>query len=272
MSPWGYECREKLLKQNKVKPTEKRPTKWDGFVPPGPAHYEKIPEIFCGPGFSHIKRAPAYSFGINTPIIYKKPATKPNAPQFNIRGMTRKGIATTPQGTIAEKCELPSWRSKTPGPGAYTLKDDAYLKNAPAYSIRMKAKPPYEPWDQWTCPPNMYNPAMVNIKKPPAYSFGDRYKRKDDNKLPGPGDFDPKHDRIQKKIPEYSFGRRLKTLAQALDRNAGPAPNMYCEKRLMYGKKSSPAPSFGIRHSPYLGKFTAYEIPSRLEMLARDLV
>ncbi|KAJ2948163.1 hypothetical protein O0L34_g9972 [Tuta absoluta] len=269
MSPWGYECRARLIKQNKTKLTEKRPTKWDGFETPGPAHYEKIPNIFCGPGFSHIKKAPAYSFGLCTPVQYTKPVAKPTAPQYNIRGMTRKGKDTTPLGIMAEKCEMPTCKTPKPGPGAYTLKTEAYLKRAPAYSMRIAAKPPYEPWDQWTCPPNMYNPPQM-VKKLPAYSFRESSKRQDDNKLPGPGDFCPKYDRVQKKIPAYSFGQRLKTIAQ--NRTSAPAPNAYCEKRLMYGKKSSPAPSFGIKHSPYLGKFTSYEIPSMMEILARDLV
>lgn len=48
-----------------------------------------------GRGYSKIKRAPAYSFGLSLPTTLSKPAAKPNAPIFNVSGFTCKGIFFT---------------------------------------------------------------------------------------------------------------------------------------------------------------------------------
>ena len=65
----------------------------------------------------------------------------------------------------------PNWppgdKVKVPGPGAHDVKPRVGLKRAPAYSLRLAAKPPYQPYDMWTPPPNMYCPPIpqkyVNI-------------------------------------------------------------------------------------------------------------
>ncbi|XP_049883769.1 outer dense fiber protein 3-like protein 2 [Pectinophora gossypiella] len=262
--PWGWECRSRLVKQVQTKPTERRRVPGDDLQLPGPGQYDP-PEIFCGKGFSKIKQSPAYTFGHRTPLL-GKPAAMPNAPMFNIQGMARKGCHRITHSIIRPHCIPPGFRMKIPGPGAHSPQDLAQIKRPPAYSMRIAAKPPYEPYDMWTCPPNMYNP-YIPKKSAPAFSFGPSSRQLKPQNIPGPGDHDPKFEYVKKTKPAFSFGapfrnpRGFKT----------PAPNTYCEKKYMYTKPSTPAPSFGIRHSPYVGKPAVYLKPSKLELLAKDL-
>ncbi|XP_047984575.1 outer dense fiber protein 3-like protein 2 isoform X1 [Leguminivora glycinivorella] len=256
--PWGWECRAKLVKQLPAKPTQRRGTA--DTTAPGPQQYE-VPELYGGKGYDHIKRAPAYSFGLAIPASVAKPAVGPNARVFNIRGFTKKGTERIPGGVVGPKLEPITDRTNKPGPGAYTPGNVRY-KRPPAYTCQPPARPPYEPWDMWTCPPNMYCP-YIPLKKPPAYSLGYAARNLTSADLPGPGAHDPNFKYPQKKLPAYSFGYPFRP-APTKDT---PAPNNYCEKKFLLPKRSSPAPSFGIRHTPYLG-----ELPAQLKSSKLDLV
>ncbi|XP_072940927.1 uncharacterized protein [Epargyreus clarus] len=257
--PWGWECRAKLIKQVPAKPTEKRKPVSAGVQGPAPNHYE-IPQIFCGKGFSNVKRAPAYTFGHLT-VMRTKPITTPYAPMFNTQGLGRKGQHRITHSVVGPLRDPPGGKLKVPGPGAYTPNARLRYKRPPAYSVRPAARPPYEPWDQWTPPPNMYCPPHIG-KKAPAYTFGCMVKPLQPQELPGPGQHDPKFEYVDKNKPAFSFGGPFKPLKP----QDTPSPNTYCEKKFIYPKRTIPAPSFGIRHSPYLGKQEEFMKPSKLEL------
>ncbi|XP_061709050.1 ciliary microtubule associated protein 1A-like [Cydia pomonella] len=258
--PWGWECRAKLVKQLPAKPTKRRGPVSGEAAAPGPLKYE-VPELYCGKGHGHIKRAPAYSFGLAIPANVIKPAARPNAPVFNVRGITKKGTSKIPGGVVGSQLEPVSDRTRKPGPGAYTPGNVRY-KRAPAYTCQPPARPPYEPWDMWTCPPNMYCP-YIPLKKPPAYSLGNAIRNLNAASIPGPGAHDPKFAYPQKNQPAYSFGHPFRPLPPP----DYPPPNNYCEKKFMVQKRTAPAPSFGIRHTPYLGELPAQLKPSKLDLV-----
>ncbi|CAH0592541.1 unnamed protein product [Chrysodeixis includens] len=258
--PWGFECRAKLVKQNPAKPTIRTRAISAETDSPGPDHYEP-PKVSEGPGYAKIKRSPAYTFGYKTTACILKPAASPNAPILDVRGITAKGTYKIPGGLMTPQIDPPGSKMKNPGPGAYSPMTRLRVKRMPAYSMRMAAKPPYQPFDSWTPPPNMYCPP---IPKPtaPSYTLGypDRILSK--AYMPGPGEHDPKYKIVQRSKPAFSFGAPYRDLPHY----ETPPPNTYCEKKFNVNKRSIPAPSFGIRHTPYLGKEAEYLKTSKLDL------
>ncbi|XP_045493398.1 extensin-like [Colias croceus] len=259
--PWGWECRAKLIKQFPSKPTERRGKIGGEISCPGPQHYE-TPPIFCGKGYSKIERAPAYTFGHVTPVSFQKPLLTPKAPVLDTSGASPKGPYKIHHGVVSPRLEPPGDKTKTPGPGTHAPKSEIRYRRPPAYTMRPAAKPPYQPWDQWTPPPNMYLPAKPT-KKPPAYTLGYAARELSVQYMPGPGEHDPNFNFVKQSKPAYSFGAPYKSPKPKKE----PSPNAYCEKKFMYPKRTIPAPSFGIRHTPYLGKQAEYLKPSQLNIV-----
>ncbi|XP_030027598.2 outer dense fiber protein 3-like protein 2 [Manduca sexta] len=260
--PWGWECRAKLVKQLPAKPTERRRTAGGRPKAPGPNKYE-LPQIFCGKGFCKIKRAPAYTFGHLTKVEFSKPVTIASAPMFNVQGLGRCGPYKITHSVVTPTIEPPRDKLKVPGPGTYIPHFGAKYKRPPAYSLRPAARPPYQPWDQWTPPPNMYCPP-ISCKKPPAYTLGYMARSLKEQDFPAPGEHEPNFNYVKRNKPAYSFGAPYQTAKPPKT----PAPNAYCEKKFMVSKRTIPAPSFGIRHSPHLGKPEVFLKSSKLDVLA----
>ncbi|VVD05288.1 unnamed protein product [Leptidea sinapis] len=256
--PFGYECRAKLVKQVPIAPTTPRGPVSGNAESPGP-QYES-PQIFCGKGYNKIKRAPEYTFGRNTPTNFQKPLLTPKAPVLDISGHSKKGRCRITHGVVSPRYD-PVDKTKTPGPASYLPKTQLSYKTPPAYTIKPRAKPKYEPWDQWTPSPNMYLPPIPQ-KKPPAYTLGYAARNLKAQDFPGPGEHDPNFNYVRKSKPAFSFGAPFRTTKQP----KLPAPNAYCEKKFMYIKRTTPAPSLGIRHSPYLGKQEEYLMDSKLNI------
>ncbi|CAH0727420.1 unnamed protein product, partial [Brenthis ino] len=263
--PWGWECRAKLVKQLPAKPTEKRGQLSSAVQNPGPHHYE-MPEVYCGKGNSGIKRAPAYTFGQQTPVTFNKPVILGCAPMLDISGMGPKGQYKIKHDTISPRID-PQEKGKNPGPGTYVPRSEVKYKRPPAYSMRPAARPDYQPSDQWSPSPNMYLPYLPGKKKSPAYSFGSMSKELSGPAIPSPGTYEPNFKYIEKSKPAYSFGAPWRSLKPPKI----PPPNTYCEKKFMYTKRTIPAPSFGIRHTPYLGKRHEYLKSSKLDLVISEL-
>ncbi|KAF9801606.1 hypothetical protein SFRURICE_015100 [Spodoptera frugiperda] len=263
--PFGYGCRSRIVKQVPAKPTIRTLPILQELVTPGPCHYEP-PNLNAGKGFSNIRRPPAYSFGQvlrpNWP-----PAVSPNAPLVDISGTSKKGPHRIPGGLMMYKTELGTDKLKRPGPGAHEPKFYVQVKRPPAYSMRLAAKAPYRSLDTWTPPPNMYCPPIPK-PKPPSFSFRYRTDIYYTSKTPGPGQHNPNHDYVRRSKPAFSFGPRFKPVRST--ELYTPAPNAYCEKKFLISKPSVPAPSFGIRHSPYLGKRAVSMKPSDIETRIRQ--
>ncbi|CAH2102361.1 unnamed protein product [Euphydryas editha] len=260
--PWGWECRAKLIKQVPTKPTKPRGQVSCDAKCPGPNHYE-TPEIFCGKGYSHIKRAPAFTFGHLTPVSKSKPPILNSAPMLDTSGMGPKGGYKVKHGVVSPRIEVSQEKGRTPGPANYAPRSEIMYKRPPAYSMRPPAPPPYQPWDQWTPSPNMYLPRIPGKKNSPAYTFGNPAKELSSQMIPCPGSHDPKFKYVQKTKPAFSFGAPYRSLKPP----KVPPPNTYCEKKFMYPKRTIPAPSFGIRHTPYLGKQHEYLKSSKLDLI-----
>ncbi|KAJ8735654.1 hypothetical protein PYW07_007274 [Mythimna separata] len=257
--PFGYECRSRIMKQVPVKPTVRTGTISQETASPSPQAYE-VPELCGGKGFSKIKRAPAYTFG-KVLAPHFPPPLKSNAPMIDVSGIHSKlGTHKIPGGLMTPPNSLPDGRFKVPGPGAHDPPLKFRVKRAPAYSLRLAAKPPYQPYDMWTPPPNMYCPPIPRPRAP-AYSFRDPYLILKPFNTPGPGEHNPKHKYVQRTKPAFALGPRFRPRIGLVT----PAPNTYCEKKFMVVKPSIPAPSFGIRHSPYIGVPKTLEKPPNIE-------
>lgn len=70
------------------------------------------------------------------------------------------GIFKIPLGVVSPKIDPLGDKLKVPGPGAYTPHVRVRYKRPPSYSMRPAARPPYQPFDMWTAPPNMYYPPI----------------------------------------------------------------------------------------------------------------
>ncbi|XP_059051203.1 outer dense fiber protein 3-like protein 2 [Achroia grisella] len=255
---WGWECRAKFVKQLPAKPTERRGLISGERGCPGPNRYE-APQIFCGNGYSKIRRSPAYTFGHRTRSSFSKPVTTPFAPMFGCQGLGSKGQYRITHCVITPHIESPYDRVKIPGPGTYAPTAVSQYKRPPSYSMRPAARPPYQAWDQWTPPPNMYYPPIPAIKAP-AYTLGYMERGLKAQNFPGPGEHEPNFDYVKKNKPAFSFGSPFKSLRPPKT----PPPNAYCEKKFMVTKRTMPTPSFGIRHTPYLGR---HEVPLKSSKL-----
>lgn len=69
------------------------------------------------------------------------------------------GRYKVPGSVVTPHIEPPSDKTLIPGPGAHNVTMRLY-KRPPAYTMSLAAKPPYQPWDQWTPSPNMYCPPI----------------------------------------------------------------------------------------------------------------
>ncbi|CAH2236326.1 jg10708 [Pararge aegeria aegeria] len=132
-------------------------------------------------------------------------------------------------GLVSPRIEAPEAKTLTPGPAAYVPRTSIRYKRTPAFSIRPAARPPYEPWDQWTPSPNMYLPHQPGRKRPPAYTFGNALQKSVAlNQMPCPGSHDPNFNYIRRTKPAFSFGAPYKSLREPQK----PAPNAYCQKKV----------------------------------------
>ncbi|XP_026739373.1 outer dense fiber protein 3-like protein 2 [Trichoplusia ni] len=258
--PWGFECRAKLIKQNPAKPTHRKNAISAETSTPGPDYYEP-PKVSGGKGYSKIKRSPAYTFGYKTNACNLKPAASLNAPLLDVRGISAKGTHRIPGGLLIPHIDPPGSTMKVPGPGSYDPMTRLRTKRVPAYSMRPAAKPPYQPFDAWTPPPNMYCPPIPKATAP-SYTLGYPDRTLAKAYIPGPGEHEPNYKFVQKSKPAYSFGATHRELPAYKT----PAPNTYCEKKFNINRRSVPAPSFGIRHSPFLGKEPEFLKSSKLDL------
>ncbi|KAL4712689.1 hypothetical protein ACJJTC_007986 [Scirpophaga incertulas] len=180
----------------------------------------------------------------------------------NIQGLSRTGQHKVTHGVVTPQIIPLSEKKVGPGPGAHMPQTiHIRYKRPPAFTMRPAAKPQYEPWDQWTPSPNMYCPPILG-KKAPAFTFRCHFKESEPQLLPGPGAHNPNYTLVKKKKPSFSFGAPYRTVKYPKT----PPPNAYCERKFMVSKRSIPAPSFGIRHTQYLGQQAEYMRPSTLDI------
>ncbi|XP_055589425.1 outer dense fiber protein 3-like [Uranotaenia lowii] len=90
------------------------------------------------------------------------------------------------------------------------------------------------------------------IRSAPAYTITGRQKPRlpECITFPGPGHYDAKIDPLVKKAPMFSMATRFKV---PTDEAMKPGPAAHHPEKGYYMHRSVPAPTFGVRHSQYLG-------------------
>ncbi|XP_017150976.1 outer dense fiber protein 3-like protein 2 [Drosophila miranda] len=76
--------------------------------------------------------------------------------------------------------------------------------------------------------------------------------------MPGPGYYDGEFTAIKPKPPHYTMRGKY----QLESHDSKPGPGAHCPEKY-YEKRSSPAISFGIAHSPFAGTQKSAMIPDR---------
>ncbi len=143
--------------------------------------------------------------------------------------------------------QLPQWKIGTserpkepnlevPGPGAYDIRYK--FPNGPSYSIASKPKTIFETID--SPGPAAYNPKNLNKKS--SYTFGHKYKDRQQEMSPGPGRYNIRTEKDML-APSNIFGleKKLKTGNE----NSNPGPGKYNNNKIEYTNIQHPIYSFG---------------------------
>lgn len=197
---------------------------------------------------------PAYHFG--NKHISDKLDSSPGPCYLINSNMTNTGQDGTPKYSLYSRPKA-SANDSTPGAGAYntdTADTVRYTKPA-AYSIKGRHKD----YSLFGTPgPNAYQPDPMlgkvcrsNKRTQPNYSITGRSKvggfHEDLQKTPGPGSYATVKPQVYRnKNPEYSLASRH---IPPGDNSKIPSPQAYNVE----GQRRSKGPSFGIRHSQYIG-------------------
>ena len=107
-----------------------------------------------------------------------------------------------------------------PGPGSY--KTSFKFPDGPSYSIRNRKKDLIDE-DQITPGPATYNPLTFNKKI--SYTFGLKYKKKESEITPGPGNYEIRKEK-DLKVPSSIFGHEKKFFGSK-EGLLGPGPGQY---------------------------------------------
>uniref|UniRef100_A0A0A1XJM1 Outer dense fiber protein 3 n=1 Tax=Zeugodacus cucurbitae TaxID=28588 RepID=A0A0A1XJM1_ZEUCU len=206
--------------------------------------------------------APAFTFGQKHRSNFD--SIGPGPAQYDVSGLGMKGKATPPAASLRSR---PKDKTlfRTPAPGEYDVDRSAkaVVDATPKYSFGQK--PPNEK-PNLTPAPNVYKiPTVLGVSKEgpirsaPAFTMAGRQKPRliPSLLLPGPGAYDGEYSVMKYKPPMYTMRGKFKYPS---DEHNKPGPGAHCpEKYQLY--RTSPAPSFSIHHSPFLGQRRAYIIP-----------
>ena len=107
-----------------------------------------------------------------------------------------------------------------PGPGTYNTRFK--FPDGPRYSIRNKKQETFDE-DQITPGPSSYSPQFNNQKS--SYTFGHKYKTKEPERTPGPGNYEIRKDK-DLNVPSSIFGREKKFFSSK-EGDLAPGPGQY---------------------------------------------
>ncbi|XP_023292412.1 outer dense fiber protein 3-like [Lucilia cuprina] len=213
-----------------------------GSIGPGPA-YSLPPTIGYEKHDQRKQRSPQYTMGGRLKV--KNVSITPG-PGINTQNLTRYGRVTSKVYSMAARTFVKDTRNIGPGPANYDVSKRPYVNITapPSYSMGRRDNFRFKN----ICPgPNAYGIKDGVVKKSaPAYSIGIKTALKDKAGSPGPANYPASNLKVTKsKAPEYSMYPRSKIV----DKSIVPGSNAYDRTNYKPGK-SSPAYSFGIRHSP----------------------
>ncbi|XP_037934702.1 outer dense fiber protein 3-like [Teleopsis dalmanni] len=217
--------------------------------------------------YSTKKAAPAYHIGRK----YKQKLTigNPSPAAFDLTGLSRRGKAACNAPTIRG---LPERKQKpeTPGPFTYIVDDGFSARTIPQYTFGYKRKIK----ELFVTPgPDVFKIASLlggsfdtKIKNPPSFTMRGRGKAFFDIgfKTPSPVDYTPV-DPSKRNYPKYSFRDRYHEITT---QKHFPGAGYYCPERVNV-HKTSPAFTFLMKHSKYLGVRKAHEFPTCIEYLGK---
>jgi len=152
-----------------------------------------------------------------------------------------------------------------PGPGAYNIRFK--FPDGPSYSIASKPKSFLE--KMITPGPAAYKP--INLDKSACYSFGQKYKNKENEMSPGPGNYNLRTDK-DLSVPSSIFGHQKRIDTDIKNSNGSPGPAKYYannlenttnvkhpqysfgrEKRITDNINDNPGPG-SYKYKEYIGK------------------
>lgn len=219
------------------------------FQGPGPAAVALPSTIGKNSSESTKGRAPAFSFGVR----YNQGRTTlgPGPGQYNVARLHHKGKDDGPAPSLSgrpkeEKKEI------TPAPGAYSPEKGEKFVSESAPSFTFGAKVKSDRQDNLPAP-NAYSlPPALGTGLAPAFSISGRGKSPMDERVlnPGPGAYESGNpDKYKFRSPSYSISSRTNI---PTDQTQKPGPGAHSPEKIKL--ESSPAHTFGVKHSPYLGK------------------
>ncbi|XP_046436854.1 outer dense fiber protein 3-like isoform X1 [Daphnia pulex] len=219
------------------------------FQGPGPAAVALPSTIGKSTSESTKGRAPAFSFGIrHNP---GKTSLGPGPGQYNVARLHHKGKDDGPAPSISGRPKE-SRHDITPAPGDYNPEKGGKFVGESSPSFTFGAKVKDERKDNLPAP-NAYSlPPALGTGLAPAFSISGRGKSPIDERVlnPGPGAYESgNQDKYKARSPSYSISSRTNI---PTDQTQKPGPGAHSPEKIK--QESSPAHTFGMKHSPYLGK------------------
>ncbi|XP_045026597.1 outer dense fiber protein 3-B isoform X2 [Daphnia magna] len=217
------------------------------FQGPGPAAVALPSTIGKSTSESTKGRAPAFSFGIrHNP---GKTSLGPGPGQYNVARLHHKDDGPAPSISGRPK---ESKHDITPAPGDYNPEKGGKFVGESSPSFTFGAKVKDERKDNLPAP-NAYSlPPALGTGLAPAFSISGRGKLPIDERVlnPGPGAYESgNQDKYKARSPSYSISSRTNI---PTDQTQKPGPGAHSPEKIK--QESSPAHTFGVKHSPYLGK------------------
>nr|CAH0099385.1 unnamed protein product [Daphnia galeata] len=209
------------------------------FQGPGPAAVALPSTIGKSTSESTKGRAPAFSFGIrHNP---GKTSLGPGPGQYNVAKLHHKGKDDGPAPSISGRPKE-SRHDITPAPGDYNPEKGGKFvgESSPSFTFGAKLQTPILYRLPWV-------PGWL-----PLFPFLDEGKSPIDERVlnPGPGAYESgNQDKYKARSPSYSISSRTNI---PTDQTQKPGPGAHSPEKIK--QESSPAHTFGMKHSPYLGK------------------
>ncbi|KQS70756.1 outer dense fiber protein 3 isoform X11 [Drosophila erecta] len=230
---------------------------------PGPATVQLPTLIGSKVPDSKKKAAPSYSFGHK--LGGKYDTSGPGPAQYNVTGMRAKG-RDYPRAATLQSRPKELTRFSNPGPGEYDVVPaaKAVIDATPKYTFGQR---PVALKTFQIPAPNVYKIPTVmgsskegKIRSAPAYTITGREKPPLIPVMifPGPGYYDGEYTVVKPKPPVFSMRGKYKMGSE----DSKPGPGAHCPEKY-WEKRSPPAISFGILHSPYIKKPLPVTVPQR---------
>jgi len=223
------------------------------FQGPGPAAVALPSTIGKNTSESTKGRAPSFSFGVRYEQTKSSPGPGPG--QYNVARLHYKGKDDGPAPSLSGR-PRESKQDFTPAPGAYSPEKGIKFVNESSPSYTFGAKVQNEKPDNKPAP-NAYSlPPALGTGLAPAFSMSGRGRVPIDERVlnPGPGQYESGcQDQYKARSPSYSISGRTHI---PTDQTQKPGPGAHSPEKI--NLEASPAHTFGVKHSPYLGKLKGY--------------